>query len=153
MHCLLDTTILVRWANRRDPLRPLALTALRRLKQQGRALFVTPQNMIEPWNVLTRPVSVGGLGLSPAQAALIVRRIRRLFSWLPDTPAVFDEWLRLVETVGVSGRQVHDARLVAVMRAHGITHILTFNDADFRRYETLPPALGNSIVVVNPQDV
>jgi predicted nucleic acid-binding protein len=39
-----------------------------------------------------------------------------------------------VETYGVSGRQVHDARLAAVMEVHGVTHILTFNTDDFRRY-------------------
>jgi predicted nucleic acid-binding protein len=29
---------------------------------------------------------------------------------------------------------VHDARLAAVMLAHGVNHILTFNVDDFRRY-------------------
>ncbi len=37
-------------------------------------------------------------------------------------------------TYGVSGVQVHDARLVAAMISHGATHILTFNTADFARY-------------------
>jgi hypothetical protein len=40
---------------------------------------------------------------------------------------------------------VHDARLVAVMRVHSLTHILTFNTTDFIRY----PA----ITVVHPRDV
>jgi predicted nucleic acid-binding protein len=30
--------------------------------------------------------------------------------------------------------QVHDARLVAAMRVHGVKRILTFNDKDFARY-------------------
>jgi predicted nucleic acid-binding protein len=41
---------------------------------------------------------------------------------------------RLVLTHNVSGRQVHDAHLVAIMQAHSITSILTFNGADFKRY-------------------
>jgi len=45
----------------------------------------------------------------------------------------------------VSGRQVHDARLAAVMLAHGVSHVLTFNVEDFRRYP--------GIVTVNPHDV
>ncbi|HJT69510.1 MAG TPA: hypothetical protein VJ731_04885 [Terriglobales bacterium] len=32
------------------------------------------------------------------------------------------------------GVQVHDARLVAAMRVHGVKRILTFNDKDFARY-------------------
>ena len=35
----------------------------------------------------------------------------------------------------VSGKQVHDARLVAMMLAWQIDSILTLNDRDFRRYE------------------
>jgi predicted nucleic acid-binding protein len=35
---------------------------------------------------------------------------------------------------GVSGVQVHDARLVAAMRVHGVKRILTFNERDFARY-------------------
>jgi predicted nucleic acid-binding protein len=34
----------------------------------------------------------------------------------------------------VSGVQVHDARLAAAMRVHGIERVLTFNERDFARY-------------------
>jgi predicted nucleic acid-binding protein len=33
-----------------------------------------------------------------------------------------------------SGVQVHDARLVALMKVHGIRQIVTFNVGDFTRY-------------------
>lgn len=36
-------------------------------------------------------------------------------------------------------KQVHDARLVALMQAHGITHILTLNGSDFTRYPGITP--------------
>lgn len=45
----------------------------------------------------------------------------------------------------VSGVQVHDARLVAAMRVHGVSRILTFNDKDFTRYA--------DIEVVHPRTV
>lgn len=35
------------------------------------------------------------------------------------------------------GKQVHDANLVATMLVHGVTRLLTFNAADFRRFGTL----------------
>lgn len=46
-------------------------------------------------------------------------------------------------THAVSGKNAHDARLVAAMLAHGLTHLLTFNDADFQRFTgitTVTPA-------------
>lgn len=43
------------------------------------------------------------------------------------------------------GVQVHDARLVASMIAHAVTHILTSNVADFSRYP--------GIIVSAPDDI
>jgi predicted nucleic acid-binding protein len=40
---------------------------------------------------------------------------------------------------GVSGVQVHDARLAAAMYVHGVTYILTLNVADFSRFAGLTP--------------
>ncbi len=37
------------------------------------------------------------------------------------------------------------------MPVYGVTHLLTFNAADFRRFETLPAALGSGIVIVDPR--
>ena len=34
----------------------------------------------------------------------------------------------------VSGKNVHDARMVAAMVVHGVESILTFNTQDFLRY-------------------
>jgi predicted nucleic acid-binding protein len=54
---------------------------------------------------------------------------------LPDSPATYEEWKRLVITYAVGGAKVHDARLVAIMNVHGVRRILTFNIADFARFE------------------
>jgi predicted nucleic acid-binding protein len=59
-------------------------------------------------------------------------------------PAFYPEWRRLVAVFDVAGVQVHDARLVAAMHVYAITHILTFNAADFTRYATA------GIVAVDP---
>ena len=50
-----------------------------------------------------------------------------------------------METYDVGGKQVHDARLVAVMLVHDVTHFLTLNSSDFRRFP--------EITVIEPQDV
>jgi predicted nucleic acid-binding protein len=106
---------------------------------------ISPQNVVEFWSAATRPVLVNGLSFSPDRADRVARRLEHLFRLVPDTPAIHTEWRRLVVALAISGRQVHDARLAAVMRAHGITHILTFDTADFLRYP--------GITAVHPRDV
>ena len=36
-----------------------------------------------------------------------------------------------------TGARTHDARLAAALRVHGVTHILTFNVSDFKRFAGL----------------
>lgn len=145
MRILLDTNILVRWVQTSSPDHSLAVAAVESLRAGSEELLITPQNLIEFWGVATRPADVGGIGLSVERTAQETRGLQVLFTLLPEEPALFEEWLRLVESIGVHGRQVHDARIAAAMRVHGVTYLLTFNDVDFRRYP--------GIKVVHPRDV
>ena len=97
------------------------------LRDAGEAMYMTPQNLVEFWSVATRPREKNGLGVLPGQADVIVREIERIFPIVPDTPTIYEEWKSIVVGLAVSGRQVHDARLVAVMRVYGLTHLPTFN--------------------------
>ena len=71
-----------------------------------------------------------------------VDEIERVSALLPDHPAIYDHWKRLVTTHGVIGNQVYDARLVAAMTVHGVGRIVTFNAGDFVRYgiEVIDPS-------------
>src|SRR5262245_46254864 len=102
---------------------------------------------MEFWNVATRPSANNGLGLSVAQAQRHLRLVERVFSLLPESPAVYAEWLRLVLVFSVMGVQVHDAHIVAAMKVHGLTHVLTLNTADFARYAS------EGIQAVDPRSV
>jgi predicted nucleic acid-binding protein len=87
-------------------------------------------------------VDRNGYGLSPQDADRKARFFEEKLRLLPDSLAVHEEWRKLLVTHSVSGVQVHDARLVAAMRVHGVRRILTFNDKDFTRYadiEVLQP--------------
>jgi hypothetical protein len=54
-----------------------------------------------------------------------------------------------VAGLGIAGKQVHDARLVAVCHTHALTHILTFNVADFGRMAQF----GAGLVIVDPATI
>lgn len=144
---IVDTNILLRFAVRNHSLNPTVRSALQTLRFDQNQLHITAQNCVEFWNVATRPLAKNGFGLSLIQSERSLRRIERLFQLLPDRPETYAEWRRLVVQFGVSGVQVHDARLVAAMRVNRITHILTFNAADFRRYAS------EGIVIVDPASV
>jgi predicted nucleic acid-binding protein len=149
MAYLLDTSILARLANAADPAFAIAYNAIVELHHRAEIVYVTPQNFIEFRNVATRPVALNGLGLSVAVAEGTAAGFETRFPLLPDTPDIFPAWKLVVHTSGAIGKQVHDARLIAVCHVHAITHLLTFNIRHFARFANTGP----SVVIVDPATV
>lgn len=145
MEYLADTNVLLRSTHQTHPMHPTAMTALTTLLRSADRVCVTPQNIIEFWNVCTRPADRNGLGLTTGEADREASRLEGLFTLLPDIPAIYPEWRRLVVAHSVSGVQVHDARIVAAMNIYGISNLLTFNGPDFTRYP--------GIRVVHPNEI
>jgi predicted nucleic acid-binding protein len=149
MAFLVDTSVLGRLANTADPFYPIALRAVTELHHAGETLHSTPQVLIEFRNAATRPLAVNGLGLDPIGAEKKAALFATAFPLLPDTPDIFPAWKSLVHTGGVIGKQVHDARIVAICRVHRITNLLTFNVAHLARLARFEPGLS----VVDPSTV
>lgn len=145
MGYLVDTNILLRSCQPDHSMYAVAVEAVETLLKRGERLYIAPQNIVEFWNVSTRPLDKNGLGMTPTEATAEVTRFEVLLPLKLDVPDIHQQWRTLVEEYAVKGVNVHDARLVAVCIVHGLTHILTFNDRDFRRY--------NEINVVHPDAV
>ena len=144
---LVDTNILLRSAQPHHIQNPAALAALGALRAQGQTLYVCSQNIVEFWSVATKPPDVNGLGLSIVETEILVQEIESSYQYLQDDPRVQGVWRKLVAAYQVSGRQVYDARLVAVMLVHGVTHLLTFNTDDFRRYHEITAVHTSTIAI------
>jgi predicted nucleic acid-binding protein len=128
------TPTLLRVSQRQDPNYDAIRKARQTLRTAGTALHFTSKNLAEFSNVCTRPAGQNGYGLSIAETDRRAALIEATFSLLPDNPQVHAEWHRLVVVHSVIGVQVHDARIVAAMLVHGITHLLTLDEHDFVRY-------------------
>ena len=142
MSVLVDTNVLLRRTQPQHQQYAAAVESVARLLAGGEAAHFTLQNAAEFLNVLTRPITSNGLGLTTELARDELEKIETALILLPDVPAVYPEWRRLVLQYGVQGVKVHDARLVASMNVHGVGRLLTFNAGDFSRYgiELLDPA-------------
>jgi predicted nucleic acid-binding protein len=145
MNFLVDTNIATRLAEPGHAMHQAALDAVKLLVAQGHKLHIVPHTLYEFWVVCTRPTSVNGMGRTAAEAVAELASLKALFQWLDESAAVFGVWEQLVSSTPVVGKNAHDARLVAAMMVHGLTHLLTFNAQDFRQY--------TGITVVTPADV
>ncbi len=101
----------------------------------GTTLYASGQIMREYLAVATRPADRNGLGLKQADALANVRAIRTRTSLLSEDTKVADRLLGLLDEIPCSGKQVHDANIVATMLVHGINALVTINIGDFTRFE------------------
>jgi predicted nucleic acid-binding protein len=128
---LLDTNVLLRFTDSQSSEYNLTSNAISEILLRGGQCFITSQVIIEFWVVATRPANVNGLGWTIEQTTQAVQMLINQFDLLEETQDVFSIWLNLVTTYNISGKRTHDIRLLAVMLAHNISHILTLNPKDF----------------------
>jgi predicted nucleic acid-binding protein len=138
MDILADTGVLLRLLTPSDQGHAPAWKAVSTLESNGDVFVMAGQNLAEFWAVCTRPASVrGGLGLSLTETTSRLSVLEGMFGVIHETRQSYHLWRRLVTSLAVQGKQVHDARLVAILQSHGVDRILTFNTADFTRYPGL----------------
>jgi hypothetical protein len=64
---LIDSNILIRWVQPKNPDYPIVESALDTLARRKALLCYTSQNLAEFWNACTRPADRNGYGLSPQE--------------------------------------------------------------------------------------
>jgi predicted nucleic acid-binding protein len=146
MFILADSGILLRLFEPRDPQNLIVSEAVRFHDDIGDEFVTAIQNTAEFWNVCTRPVTArGGMGLSFAVTERRLEKIEQKFAIVAETELTYPLWRNLVIKHSVQGKEVHDGRLVALIKSHGITHIMTLNGGDFKRYP--------GITVIDPMNM
>ncbi len=139
----IDTNVLVMSRIPGAPRHAAARTSLERAFADTEPLRISRQVIREYLSVVTRP-QTWPVAITREEALADVSRLIGTFEILEDGPQVTDLLLEMCREVPVGGRQIHDANIVATMLAHGERRLLTFNEADFRRY-------GDHIELVNGQ--
>jgi predicted nucleic acid-binding protein len=134
MRILLDSNILLRLSEPTHVQHSTAADAVRAYAVAGDRPVLVPQVLYEYWMVTTRPAAQNGRELTASEAHAEMMQFLGLYPLLEDEPVLFQNWFDLVHRHQVLGKNAHDARLVAAMMTHGLTHLLTFNSSDFRRF-------------------
>jgi len=142
---LLDSNVLLRWADSRAPEYAQCTEAVTRLAEASNIVYVCAQVIIESYVVASRPVKANGLGFTITEARQLIGDVEESFPCLPEPSDIGKQWSKLMMRYSVIGKQAHDARIAALMLAHGVTHLLTLNPTDFARY--------SDITAVTPQEI
>jgi len=129
-----DTNVLLSATDLQRTLHQAALEFLNDWPNRGQILATSAQVFREYLAVATRPVEVNGLGLGVDDALANVAAFRGRMRLLSETEQSWDRLRGLVASYRCSGKQIHDANLVATALASGVTKLVTANAADFSRF-------------------
>jgi len=137
MRTFLDTNILLRTSQPASPQYADAVASTGVLLRAGRTLCISSQSVYEFLAVATKPQAENGLGMTHAETDAHLTTLLVSIEVFYDSPAIAAELRRLVVAHKVTGKKIHDARMVATMNVQKIPEILTFNGKDFTRYPTI----------------
>lgn len=133
-HLFVDTNVLIFATNELSPWHGAATKSLQDAQQNNVELIISQQILREYLAAATR-ISAIENGLPLSDILENVRILRSDYTIVEDNPFVLDCLVELLQKVTVGGKQVHDANIVATMQTHNITHLLTHNTADFKRFD------------------
>jgi len=138
MRILVDSNVLIAYAEKTHVHHERVRNKLRELIISNDELLYTSQGLREFWAAVTRSPNRTrnpGMGLSIDEAKAHLQKVKELFVplFVNDEEAL-KEWESLVETYSTKDIKVHDANIVASMRVGGISHLMTINVDDFKKY-------------------
>ena len=73
-----------------------------------------------------------------------------IYATVEDNRIVLKTLGDLLQKISVSGKQIHDANIVATMMTHGIRHLLTHNTGDFTRFSAFITVLPLEVTENEP---
>ncbi len=129
----IDTNILIYASSNKSPFYQLAHKAIQGLEKENTELFISRQVLREYLASMTRPDMLTKK-LSRKAVIKAVRHFEEDFTVFNDSPRVTEQLLELAEAVSVSGKQIHDANIVATMLVNDVHEVLTHNVSDFKRF-------------------
>ena len=140
---VLDTNVLLAATDKGRPEHARAVAALDDWPAAGATLYSSGQILREYMAVASRPVQDNGLGLAQTDAVANARALRGRLRLLAEDDRVSERLLAPLDEVACTGKQVHDANVVATMLVHGIDTLVTLNLDDYTRY-------GEQVTVIPP---
>ncbi|MHB2023145.1 MAG: type II toxin-antitoxin system VapC family toxin [Mycobacteriales bacterium] len=139
---VLDTNVLLAATDEGRDEHESALACLNEWPESGMVLYTSGQILREYLAVATRPVAHNGLGMARSAALANARALRLRLHLLVEDEKVSARLLELLDAVECTGKQVHDANVVATMLVHGVDTVVTINAGDFARFEGEVHVLG-----------
>jgi predicted nucleic acid-binding protein len=151
LRLFVDTNVLIYSRDEASVFHEIVSEALHGLVNGGVELCIHNQVLREYVAVATRP-RPRGLGAGLEQVLNELKEFEGFYKVLPDPGGVWELWKQNIKDSGITGLQVHDAFLAAVMKGHKVDTILTLNVKDFESIDGIEVVLPQEWRSLMPDD-
>ena len=127
----LDTNILLTATDESRQHHQFARHVITAHQRSGFHLGISGQIIREYLVVATRSPEANGLGLDLADALNNAEAFSQRLVFFEETEAVSNRLNLLIKNYRLIGTRIHDANVVATMSTHGLSKLITENQADF----------------------
>lgn len=129
----IDTNVLIHATNQLSEWHDKALYRLRSLRDDGVEMYISTQMLREYIAVATRN-AIEKKDFSLSEVVQNIDIFQKEFRVIEETLYTISSLTEIIQKYSVSGKQVHDANIVASMKSYGLKNLLTHNKSDFVRY-------------------
>lgn len=134
--CVVDTNLLIYATVSSSPWNNQARHWLKTLQERNKILCVTTQVLREYLVILTRG-QIFSQVFSIDEAVQEIEALLQSLEVIGEIQESSDRLRDIVQRYQVHGKQIHDANLVATMITFGISHLATYNQKDFKRFQEI----------------
>ena len=136
---VIDANVLVYAMDADHPHHAASRTLLDVARTRSTTLYVTSQILCEFYSIVTNPRRVPK-PRSPADALAAISGMLAFLQVLPSPARTTAVLMELLQAHPVTGAEIFDFQIVAVMKVNNILKIYTFNAADFEVFPELTVA-------------
>ena len=130
----LDTNVLLSATDEGREYYTASNTVLSQAIKHGLHLAVCGQVLREYAVVATRPVAANGLGMQADDVVRNLGMFRNVSAFFEEPEVVTEILLELIAKHELVGARIHDASIVALMKAHRLPALVTTNIHDFHKF-------------------
>jgi len=134
---LVDTNVLLEATDEGRKLHQAAVGVFQNAAGAGVCLFLGTQVIREYLVVASRPLANNGLGMDLSAALGNITRFRSRTSLIAETLQAGELFLEWAAHFGIRGKRLHDLQLLASASVAGMDGLLTANEGDFPKTESM----------------
>ena len=144
---LIDSNVLIYALNKDSPYHDPSIFIIDKVLKGQIIGYITTQNLFETFAILTDKRRITNpLTPSDAYSLIASRYLSGYFKLIQALPNTYQTLFELCQKFNIIAQNIYDVTIVAVMKDHNLSDIITYDKQNFQQFNFIKPFAPNEIV-------